>query len=289
MSNDDEIAKRISKAAYGPRSDPVRNERTEEFVVVTAFGASGKHALSEFETQAGPLVGRVAGMFLPCRMERHVAGEFTLFLFSLPTEIVPRARLRVEQRWITQGFGYAITKADPQEFRWTGEEAEAKVGRRVCMDSYPPPQLSHEWIELLTNSPGLRNQPAESQPTSPVTTVPVTPAPSSKAKLASQSPTRIPKRPKAFSLCAKGSAGKQSLARLEKQFGKVPAQLKFSGGDQQSLVFPIAPEGVAGALAAQGEIAPGLYLERETVFVPSAGFARAATVWLNLVLAQARQ
>jgi hypothetical protein len=282
MSNtQSDLAKRILEARFGPSPTTTAGE---EFIVISAIAAQGEQVLALFEKQIGALEGRVAGMFRPCRMERVEAG-IRMFLFSVPTEIVPRARLRVAQGYVAQGFGYVITNADPREFRWIGEEAEGKQSRGIGMDAYAPPQLNAEWIDVLITKPVIEIPKPSKAAASVASLQPAATSARVATPAIPKSQDRpFAKSPKAFSLRAEGAAGKRSLAQLEKRFGKLPAQLKIGGEKTQSFVFPVLPEAVAAAFAAQGEIAPGLFLEPERVFTPHAGFARAATAWLDSAL-----
>jgi hypothetical protein len=282
MSSEMDAAKRILEAKYGraPKSEtpPSGNLSNEEFVVISVLGDAGIHAQRQLEAKCGPLEGRAAGMFHPCRLESRADKIGCFYLFSLPQDIVPRARLRVEQGWVAEGFGVVIKAADPSEFKWVGGDAEEKQKRGVVMDAYPPPQLSYDWIMALIEKPAL--QPLPKPSVSAPASVPLSVA--SKPAASSQSP--VTNMPKGFSLRAVGSAGKQSLTKLEKRFGMFPAQLKI-GGPQKTVVFTVTPEAMPGAIAALGEIAPGLWLEAEHTFTPNAGFARMATAWLNDALA----
>lgn len=91
--------------------------------------------------------------------------------------------------------------------------------------------------------------------------------------------------PRVFSIAVTGPDGSDSLRALEAKLGPLPSKIFVSPGGGSLRAFPITAETVDAAIAAQGEIAPGLQLQAETRYTPPFALASKASAWLSAVLA----
>jgi hypothetical protein len=87
-----------------------------------------------------------------------------------------------------------------------------------------------------------------------------------------------------FALRVEGVQGAESLARLTRRIGRLPAQIFVGKRGGIIQVLTVSAEHVNEALAACGEIAPGLLLEQQQHIIPLVALAKPATRWLLAAL-----